>query len=75
MLLVSKQCANAMVEDTALALHKNCRFFIVALVYKGWLTITKLKPLSLFISLLLMLKIALDNVKIGKWKVKVVPAL
>ena len=63
-LLVSKQCANAMVEDTALALHKNCRFFIVALVYKGWLT--KLKPLSLFISLLLMLKKAFDNVKIEK---------
>ena len=39
------------------------------------LAIAKLKPLSLFISLLLMLKIALDNVKIGKWKVKVVPAL
>ena len=65
-LLVSQQCANAMVEDTALALHKNCRFFIVALVYKGWLTITKLKPLSLFISLLLMLKKAFDNVQIEK---------
>ena len=30
---------------------------------KGWLAIAKLKPLSLFISLLLMLKKALDNVK------------
>ena len=33
---------------------------------KGWLAIAKLKPLSLFISLLLMLKKAFDNVKIGK---------
>ena len=31
---------------------------------KGWLAIAKLKPLSLFISLLLMLKKALANVKI-----------
>jgi len=30
-------------------------------VEKGWLAIAKLKPLSLFISLLLMLKKALDN--------------
>ena len=44
-------------------------------VRKGWLAIAKLKPLSLFISLLLMLKKALDNVKIKKWKVKVVSAL
>ena len=44
-------------------------------IEKGLLAIAKLKPLSLFISLLLMLKKALDNVKIGKWKVKVVPAL
>ena len=65
-LLVSQQCANAMVEETALALHKNCRFLIVALVYKGWLAIAKLKPLSLFISLFLMPKRALDNVKIEK---------
>ena len=42
---------------------------------KGLLAIAKLKPLSLFISLLLMLKKALDNVKIEKWKVKVVSAL
>ena len=42
---------------------------------KGWLAIAKLKPLSLFISLLLMLKKALDNDKIEKWKVKVVSAL
>ena len=33
---------------------------------KGWLAIAKLKPLSLFISLLLMLKKAFDNVKIEK---------
>ena len=31
--------------------------------HKGWLAIAKLKPLSLFISLLLMLKKALDNGK------------
>ena len=30
---------------------------------KGWLAIAKLKPLPLFISLLLMLKKAFDNVK------------
>ena len=30
---------------------------------KGWLAIAKLKPPSLFISLLYMLKKALDNVK------------
>ena len=35
-LLVSKQCANAMVEDTALALHKNCRFLIVCLNLQFW---------------------------------------
>ena len=44
-------------------------------ISKGWLAIAKLKPLSLFISLLLMLKKALDNVKTEKWKVKVVSAL
>ena len=33
---------------------------------KGWLAIAKLKPLSLFISLLLMLKKALDNVNMEK---------
>ena len=37
---------------------------------KGWLAIAKLKPLSLFISLFLMLKKAPNNVKIEKWKVK-----
>ena len=42
---------------------------------KGLLAIAKLKPISLFISLLLMLKKAFDNVKIEKWKVKVVSAL
>ena len=34
--------------------------------HKGWLAIAKLKSLSLFISLLLMLKKAFDNVKIEK---------
>ena len=33
---------------------------------KGWLAIAKLKPFSLFIYLLLMLKKALDNVKMEK---------
>ena len=33
---------------------------------KGWLALAKLKPLSLFISLLLMLKKSFDNVKIEK---------
>ena len=33
---------------------------------KGWLAIAKLKPLSLFIYILSMLKKALDNVKIEK---------
>ena len=36
------------------------------MVSKGWLAIAKLKPLSLFISLFLMLKKACDNVKIEK---------
>ena len=39
---------------------------------KGWLAIAKLKTLSLFILLLLMLKKTFDNVEIEKWKVKVV---
>ena len=42
--------------------------------FKGWLAIAKLKPLSLFIYLLLMLKKAFDDVKIEKWKVKVILA-
>ena len=33
---------------------------------KGWLAIAKPKPLSFFISLLLMLRKAFDNVKIEK---------
>ena len=33
---------------------------------KGWLAIAKLKPLSLFISLLVMLTKPFDNVKIEK---------
>ena len=40
--------------------------------FKGWLAIAKLKSLSHFISLLLMLKKAFYNVKIEKLKVKVV---
>ena len=40
----------------------------------GWLAIGKPKPLSLFVSLLLMLKKAFDNGKIEKQKVKVVLA-
>ena len=39
---------------------------VLFLLPKGWLAIAKLKPLSLFISLLLMLKKALDNVKMEK---------
>ena len=39
---------------------------------KGWLAIAKLKPLSLFISLLLMLKKAIHNIKMEGWKMKVV---
>ena len=42
--------------------------------WKGWLAVSKLKPLSLFISLFLMLKKAFDNIKIEKWKVKAVLA-
>ena len=42
---------------------------------KGWLAIVKLIPLLLFISLLLMPYEAFDNVKIEKWKMKVVSAL
>ena len=36
------------------------------LILKDWLAIAQLKPLSLFISLLLMLKKVFDNVKIAK---------
>ena len=39
---------------------------------RGWLAIAKLKPLSLFISLLLMLKKAIHNIKMEGWKMKVV---
>ena len=35
-------------------------------IFKGWLAIAKLKPLSLFISLFSMPKKAFDNVKIEK---------
>ena len=50
------------------------RYYSTAHDHKGWLAIAKLKPLSLFIFLLLMLKKAFDNVEIEKWKVKVVSA-
>ena len=40
--------------------------------HKGWLAIAKLKSLSLFISLLLMLKKAIHNIKMEGWKMKVV---
>ena len=36
----------------------------VNILHMGWLAIPKLKPLSLFISLLLMLQKAFDNVEI-----------
>ena len=39
---------------------------MIMIIIKGWLAIAKLKPLSLFISLLLMLKKAFYNVKIEK---------
>ena len=53
----------------AIRMHK--RFAL-----KGWLAIAKLKPLSLFISLLSIMPMkAFDNVKVEKWKVKVVSAL
>ena len=57
----------------SLASYKGVVFFIgINIISKGWLAIAKLKPLSLFISLLLMLKKAFYNVKIEKLKVKVV---
>ena len=42
---------------------------------KTWLVIANLKPLSLFISLLLMLKKTFGNVNLEKRKVKVVLAI
>ena len=42
----------------------NC--FCLMSIGKGWLAIAKLKPLSLFISVLSMLKKAFYNVKIEK---------
>ena len=55
--------------------EQKCLFWCQWAVHKGWLAIAKLKPLSLFISLLSMPKKAFDNVKQEKWKVKVVSAL
>ena len=40
-------------------------FAFIRFIFKGWLAIAKLKPLSLFI-LLLILEKAFDNVKIEK---------
>ena len=42
----------------------NC--FCLMSICKGWLAIAKLKPLSLFIALLSMLKTAFYNVRIEK---------
>ena len=39
---------------------------ITTTIQKGWLANTKLRPLSLFIALLLMLKEAFDNARIEK---------
>ena len=55
-------------------LMRTC-YRLIKIRQKGWIAIAKLKPLSLFISVLLILKKALDNVKMEKWKVKVVSAL
>ena len=48
--------------------HSLCMFeqHLRSIYHKGWLAIAKLKPLSLLISLLSMLKKAFDNVKIKK---------
>ena len=43
-----------------------CHMRVYPIVTKGWLAIAKLKPLSLFISLLSMPKKAFDNAKIEK---------
>ena len=50
----------ARVEPTAALAERSGELF------KGWLAIAKLKTLPLFISLLLMLRKAFDNVKIEK---------
>ena len=49
-------------------LNPQCLLCLVFHTFKakGWLAIAKLKPLSLFISLLSMPKKAFDNVKIEK---------
>ena len=58
-------------SDKKLGDRKDSKYmpFVVLLFQmssKGWLAIAKLEPLSLFISLLLMLKKALDNGKMVK---------
>ena len=62
-------------EWSWLAIFTCAKIFPERQFLKGWLAIAKLTPLSLFISLLLMPNEAFDNVKIEKWKVKVVSAL
>ena len=57
---VGCQFVNAYDNDKS---FKNQNIFQIRSVSKGWLAIAKLKPLSLFISLLLMPKKAFDNVK------------
>ena len=46
-------------------LMRTC-YLLIKIRQKGWIAIAKLKPLSLFISVLLMLKKALNNVKMEK---------
>ena len=51
----------------AAMIRKIVDIFDVSKVFsKGWLASAKLRPLSLFISLLLMLKEAFDNARIEK---------
>ena len=54
-------CVLTAFEDSS---FNGDQVFYIAL--KGWLAIAKLKPLSLFISLSIMLKKAFDNVKVEK---------
>ena len=60
---------------SSLHLRHKVRKEVMSIFRKGWLAIAKLKALSLFISVLSMVKKAFYNVKIEKWKVKVVSAL
>ena len=76
------QCFENVLQNELAPKTKALSLFFTAIVWfrnfakntsKGWLAFAKLKPHSLFISLLSMLKKAFYNVK--KWKVKVVSAL